>query len=251
VSDVLVLCYHALSRRWPASLSTTPERFEEQVRLLLDRGYRATTFERAVTGPPASRTLAITFDDAYGSVFELAFPLLRGLGVPATVFVPTAFAGSSAPMSWPGIDQWLDGAYEAELGCMSWEQLAELGEAGWEVGSHTHTHPRLPELSDDALAGELGRSREICGQRLDRPCRSLAYPYGAHDERVVAAAGAAGYSAAGTLPAAFHSPDRLRWPRVGVYHADDLVRFRLKASPALRRLRTSRLWEPLTSIRGG
>ena len=250
MTDVLVLCYHALSRTWPATLSTTPERFSEQVRLLVDRGYRATTFERAVVAPEASRTLAITFDDAYRSVFELAFPVLRELGVPATVFVPTAFAGSDAPMSWPGIDQWLGGDHESELRCMSWEQLGELTEAGWEIGSHTHTHPRLPELPDDALAAELARSREICAERLGRPCRSLAYPYGAHDERVLAAASAAGYSAAGTLPAAFHAPERLRWPRVGVYHADDRLRFRLKCSPALRRLRASRIWEPLTSIRG-
>lgn len=250
MTDALVLCYHALSGDWPASLSTTPERFEEQVRTLLARGYRATTFTRAVGERSGGRSLSITFDDAYRSVFELAFPILRGLGLTATVFVPTSFVDTGAPMAWPGIDQWLGGPFERELIGMSWDELGELSQAGWEIGSHTHTHPHLPELGDDALAEELVVSRRVCGERIGRPCASLAYPYGDHDERVVAAAAAAGYRAAGTLPARFHAAEPLRWPRVGVYGSDDLRRFRLKVSPTVRRLRSSAAWRTLSAFRG-
>ena len=49
----------------------------------------------------------MTFDDAYRSVYEQARPVLESLGVPATVFVPTALVGSERPMAWPGTDQWL------------------------------------------------------------------------------------------------------------------------------------------------
>jgi hypothetical protein len=59
---------------------------------------------------------------------------------------------------------------------------------------------------------------------------------------VVAAAGAAGYAAAGTLPARLHHARPLAWPRVGIYHSDDERRFRLKVSRVMRRLRGSRLW---------
>lgn len=243
MGDPLVLGYHAVSADWPAALSTTSERLGQQVEWLLSRGYRATTFADAIARPTERRTFAVTFDDAYRSVFELALPLLGGLGVPATVFVPTKFAGSPEPMSWPGISQWLEGEHEHELRCMSWEQLAELAEQGWEVGSHTHSHPWLPGLGDRELDDELSRSRRICSERLDRPCRSLAYPFGGHDARVVAAAGRAGYAVAATLPPRMHPPSALRWPRIGVYHADDLRRFRVKVSPTVRRLRGSRLWE--------
>jgi peptidoglycan/xylan/chitin deacetylase (PgdA/CDA1 family) len=248
VSDTLALCYHAVSSRWPADLSVTPASLEAQLRTLLERGYRATTFYQAVIGPPVPRTLAVTFDDAYRSVIELAFPLLSRLGIPATVFVPTRFADTSVAMSWPGIDRWLGGPHEEELGCMSWEELGQLDKAGWEIGSHTHTHPSLPTLDDEALMRELRESYEICSERLGKSCRSLAYPFGAYDDRVVAAARRAGYAAAGTLPARIDKPTPLSWPRIGIYHGDTGPSFRAKVSPTMRRLRASPAW---SGIEGG
>ncbi len=241
--DVLVLCYHAVSHRWPADLSVIPERLEEQLRLLLRRGYRGATLAEAIADTATGKVLAVTFDDAYRSVIELAFPMLSRLGIPGTVFVPTSFAGSEAPMAWPGVDQWLDGPHESELSCMSWDELRSLDAAGWEIGSHTHTHPRLTTLDDEALAYELRISREICAEQLAKPCHSLAYPYGNHDARVVGATQAAGYEAAVTLPPALHRQEPLRWPRLGVYRGDTVARFRAKVSPAVRQLRTSRGWE--------
>src|SRR5205085_9051635 len=86
LSDVLVLCYHAVSPTWGASLSVTPDEFESQLRTLLRRGWRGATFRDAVLRPPWPRTLAVTFDDAFLSVLELAHPILARLGLPATVF---------------------------------------------------------------------------------------------------------------------------------------------------------------------
>lgn len=242
LTDVLILCYHALSDEWEASLAVRPRDFERQLRLLVSRGYQGTTFERAVLDPPAARTLAVTFDDAYRSVIELALPVLSSLGVPATVFAPSAFIGSEEPMSWPGIDVWRQGPHERELIPMSWPELERLAEAGWEVGSHTRTHPRLTQLDDARLGEELERSRAEIEQRLSRPCPSLAYPYGDEDARVVEAAGRAGYSAAGALPSRLEDRGPLCHPRVGVYGADSIRRFRLKASPALRHLRRGPAW---------
>jgi peptidoglycan/xylan/chitin deacetylase (PgdA/CDA1 family) len=249
VSDTLVLCYHAVSTDWPADLSVTPANLEVQVRTLLERDYRATTFYQAVMGSLQQRTFAVTFDDAYRSVIELAFPLLSQLGIPATVFVPTSFAGASEAMSWPGIDRWRGGPYEDELRCMSWEELGQLDEAGWEIGSHTHTHPHLPALEDEALSLELEESHQICSERLGEHCRSLAYPFGACDDRVIAAARRAGYAAAGTLPARMHKPSPLSWPRIGIYHGDTGLSFRAKVSPMMRRLRASPAWSGIEAGR--
>jgi peptidoglycan/xylan/chitin deacetylase (PgdA/CDA1 family) len=245
VRNVLVLCYHALSDRWPAALSTTPERFEAQLELLLGRGYRPVTFEQAVTDSAPGRTLAVTFDDAYRSVRELAHPIMQRLGVPGTVFVPTDWAGSPAPMAWDGIDGWLGGPHERELLCMGWDELRELAGDGWEVGSHTCSHPRLTTVDDERLRRELGDSRAACAEGMGRPCRSIAYPYGDVDARVSTAARAAGYELGAALPRRLGSKDPLDWPRVGVYHRDDLRRFKLKVSPALRRVRGSALWGAL------
>lgn len=249
MSDVLVLCYHAVSERWDADLSITPGALEEQLGLLVRRGYRGVTFTEAVANPPAGKVLAVTFDDAYRSVLELGFPILKRLGLPGSVFVPTAFPGTERPMSWPGIEHWLGGPFERELVPMSWEELNRLAADGWEVGSHTRSHPHLTQLDDADLAEELRSSREVCEQRLGRGCESLAYPYGDHDGRVVEAAGAAGYRVAGTLPSRFGSRDPLSWPRVGVYYGDGGRRFRAKVSRIARGLRASRVWEAADRLR--
>jgi peptidoglycan/xylan/chitin deacetylase (PgdA/CDA1 family) len=239
--DVLVLCYHAVSERFPAPLSVTPAAFERQLQLLARAGYRGTTFEEAVQAR-SGRAVAVTFDDAYLSVLRLAKPLLDAVGFKATVYAPTAYLDTpERPLSWDGIEQWIGGEHEQELLPMSWDQLGELAEAGWEIGSHTRTHPHLTRLDDDTLRTELTESRADVERRFGR-CPTLAYPYGDHDERVVEAAGAAGYAAAGTLPARLHKARPLAWPRVGIYHADDERRFRMKVSRVMRLLRGSPLW---------
>jgi peptidoglycan/xylan/chitin deacetylase (PgdA/CDA1 family) len=232
VPDTLVLCYHAISETWPAALSTTPERFEQQLDLLLRRGYRPETFTAAVKGARGERTVAVTFDDAYRSVLELAKPIMDARGVPGTVFAPTDWVGRDEPMQWDGIDQWLGSPHEHELYCMDREQLGELEQAGWEIGSHTCSHPRLTTVDDGTLRRELEASREALG------ASSIAYPYGDVDQRVIEATKKAGYETAASLPkAGFRKTDPLDWPRVGVYHVDDLRRFRLKTSRLTRLIR--------------
>ena len=158
--DVLVLCYHAVSERFPAALSVTPEAFERQLALLAKAGYRGATFEQAVQAR-SGRTVAITFDDAYLSVLTLGKPLLDAVGFPATVYAPTAYLDTpERPLSWAGIEQWHGGEHERELLPMSWDQLGGLADAGWEIGSHTRSHPHLTQIGDDAAARASSRSRK-------------------------------------------------------------------------------------------
>jgi peptidoglycan/xylan/chitin deacetylase (PgdA/CDA1 family) len=240
----LVFCYHALSDSWDAPLSVPPDRFKRQVEMVLSRGYRPATFSEVTRAPRDAGLFALTFDDAFRSVHTLAVPLLRRLGIPATVFVPTEPVESGRPLAWEGTSQWVDGPGAAELTPMSWSELRELAHAGWEIGSHTTSHPHLPRLSDGELAAQLSESKAACEARLARPCTSFAYPYGDIDPRVVSAVRAAGYATAAALPGDFGRHDPLLWPRVGVYHRDDDRRFRLKISATMHRLRSNRrVWE--------
>ncbi|MCB0875114.1 MAG: polysaccharide deacetylase family protein [Solirubrobacterales bacterium] len=242
MTDVLVLCYHGVSDVWPAGSAVPAAQIERQISTLLDRGYVGATFRDAVAAPPSPRTFAVTFDDAFRSVYANARPVLDSLGVTGTVFVPTALVGSEQPMAWRGTDQWLGSPYEDELIPMSWDELGELGELGWELGSHSRTHPRLPTLNGDALRDEIGGSREDLETRTGTPCTSIAYPYGDYDEAVVDASRSAGFTAGGALAGRVRKPGAMLFPRVGIYGKDGAARFRLKASPAIRRLRASHLW---------
>lgn len=238
-ADVLILAYHAVSPAWPAPLSVSVERFAAQIRLLAKCGYRGITVSDAVHRPPRGRSVAVTFDDAYRSVLDHAFPLLQRIGFPATVFVPTNFPDQDGPMTWPGIDHWLGGPYEHELRCLSWSQLRVMANAGWEIGSHSQSHAALTELSDQQLDRELRGSRLCCEQEMQRECRSLAYPFGAHDDRVVRAAHEAGYIIGCTVPDRLAASDPLRTPRVGIWHHDGRLAFHAKTSTLVRRARTN------------
>lgn len=238
--DVLVLGYHAVSRDWPSDISVTPDALEQQLTDLVRRGYRGARFHEATTAPPTSKTVVVTFDDAYRSVLELALPILDRLGLPGTVFVPTRFASGRMAASWPGVDVHLQGPHEHELAVMSWEELGSLATLGWEIGSHTRSHPLLTRLDDEHLIEELAGSRADCEHGLGARCHSVAYPYGDTDARVMAATRAAGYTSAAGLPRfhRLHRPAVLDWPRIGIFHEDGAARFRLKVSPTGRRLRS-------------
>ena len=238
--DVLVLCYHAVSPDWDATLSVTPRRMRAQLAALAGRGYVGATFLAAVpTRPPPAPSRSPSTTRIAPSPSSAARSSTSS-GWPGTVFVPTDYAGADGPRGWDGTEHWLETPHAAELQPMAWEELASLRDAGWEIGSHTRSHPHLPECSDAELAAELGGSKADCERELGAPCETIAYPYGEHDGRVVAAAIEAGYAAAAALPArAERRPQPHAYPRVGVWADTGTLRFRLKASPLVRRLRAT------------
>ncbi|MBX5441182.1 MAG: polysaccharide deacetylase family protein [Solirubrobacteraceae bacterium] len=242
--SVVALCYHGVSPTWRSPMAVTPRQLEAQVTHFLRRGHRPATVAEAVSAPPGRRLLVVTFDDALASVHRLALPVLERLGVVATVYAPTAYVFSGERMHWPEVRHHLLGPDAAELDPMTPAQLVDVAARGWEVGAHTCTHPWLPELDDDELRTELVESRVALERLLDRPCASIAYPFGAHDDRVVRAAEAAGYATGVTLPggaprwpAAPVGRRRLTLPRIGVYRADGPLRYRLKVGAAGRVVR--------------
>jgi peptidoglycan/xylan/chitin deacetylase (PgdA/CDA1 family) len=235
---VLALGYHGISAEWPESLAVTPAGLESNVAYLLSRGWTGTTFTHAVASQ-AKKQLAVTFDDACRSVLELAYPILQRLGVPGTVFVPTAYADTGALMQFGTLGRWIGTRWEEELRCMNWRELTILLDAGWEIGSHTETHPHLGQLDQAKLARELQESKMRCEHELGVPCTSLAYPFSDVTPRVWRAAEEAGYEAAATVEAGLRRPlgGSYEWPRVGIYRNDGPLRFRLKTAPMARRAR--------------
>jgi peptidoglycan/xylan/chitin deacetylase (PgdA/CDA1 family) len=258
MSETIALCYHGVSTGWAQSLAVTPSALAQQVGWYLRRGYRPVTVAEAAAVPAATagKRVVITFDDAMRSVCTRALPVLEQLGAVATVYAPTHYVVSGEPMGWPEVARHLATEHAAELDPMTVAELADVAARGWEVGSHTRTHPWLPRLGDDELRDELERSKAELEQLLGAPCRTLAYPFGAHDARVDAAAAAAGYEAAVTLPARLpawpRSPQGLelmRLPRLGVYHGDDWHRFRVKASAPVRAVRRTPLWDGIGALK--
>lgn len=227
----LVLCYHAISDSWDHSLSVPPAMFERQLKELL-RVYRPGSAEQVLSG--GGRYLHVTFDEALRSVAN-ALPALRRLDVPATIFACSDYAQNGRPLTVAELTHELT-AHPDELSTMPWDELLELADEGIEVGSHTVSHPHLTRLGDAELERELRDSRERIEDELRRRCRYLAYPFGEEDDRVRAAARAAGYDAAFALRSDGAPVDLFSFPRLGIWRNDRLLR--MAAKVALRRDRT-------------
>ena len=253
----LMLAYHATSSAWSSPLAISEDALDHHAAHLRRRGYEGLTFAEAErrrrAGTLGQRTVVFTFDDGYASTLRAADALARH-DYPGTVFVVTRFAESGEPLSWEGIEHELAGG-GAELDPLGWDELAGLVDRGWEVGSHTVTHPLLTALSAAELEHELVESRRAVAARLGG-CSTIAYPYGQADGRVAAAAAAAGYDAACTLTGAHVADEPYLRPRVNMTGADTGRRLAFKVSPTgvglrrsaaartVRRLRRRRDWLP-------
>jgi peptidoglycan/xylan/chitin deacetylase (PgdA/CDA1 family) len=155
MSRPLVLCYHAVYDGWDHALALRPTAFERQVQSLLDRGFHPVDASEAVAG--RGRYLHVTFDDAYKSISG-ALDVLEQLGVPATIFAATAFADEGRPLDVPELAA--DAiAHPDKLETMDWSELRALADRGFEIGSHTVSHPHLSRCT----APESGRAATRSG----------------------------------------------------------------------------------------
>jgi len=158
------------------------------------------------------RTVAITIDDAFLSVYREAWPRLRAAGLPFTLFVSTDSVDKDLP------------------GFMSWDQIRELVAGGVTIGSQTRSHPHMPLLDDAANAEELRQSNARFMAELGQRPTLFAYPYGEYGTAVQRVVTEAGFVAAfGQQSGALSAQDDLyglpRWAMNE--HYGDLDRFRM------------------------
>ncbi|MFZ3041251.1 MAG: polysaccharide deacetylase family protein [Thiobacillus sp.] len=213
----VALMYHSVNPgknkpRWPWAVSM--QQFRDQLDYLAAGGYATPTINELFAVPKrwATRTAIITFDDGYVDNLE-ACEELQKRGMRATWFVVTGSIGREpgwADEGRPG-GRLLDGI-----------ELRTMQEAGMEIGSHTVSHQRLPNLDGLRLQSELADSKLALEDVLGREVTSFAYPYGDWNEHCETAVRAAGYHAACTTQTGWamrdDNPFRLR--RLTIYNED-------------------------------
>lgn len=213
----VMLMYHSVYPRgtessWPWSVSL--ERFKAHLAFLQGHGWTTSTQQAlAQQGSMAApRTVVITFDDGYADNL-LAFDLLAQQGMTATWFIVSGSIGDTP--TWPD-----DGRPSGRL--LNASELRGMQSAGMEIASHTVSHRRLTELNDEQIRDELRSSKAQLEDILGEPVTSLAYPFGAFDNRVLASVGGAGYRSACTTQTGWAlrdgSPFTLR--RLSIFNED-------------------------------
>lgn len=222
-----ILMYHQIGE--PAArgspyrgLTVHPAKFRRQMTWLRRLGYRGLSMRDLmpyVRGERQGRVVGITFDDGYRNVLQNALPVLRELDFTATnYFVVRELGGSNV---WDR----KEGVPAAAL--MTAAELKDWTQAGMEAGSHTLTHPFLPELEPDRAAAEIRDSRDALEQVLGAPVESFCYPYGGESAALRDCVRRAGYSNATTTERGLVRPDEdlMGLPRIFVARSAHLLRF--------------------------
>lgn len=203
-AEVVVLGYHRFVNKVKRpDTEITPAAFEAQMKELKDKGIAVIKMQDFLAWkrgeksiPP--RSAIITIDDGYKSGYEVAWPILKKYGYPITMFIYTE---GIKPGRYSGGES------------MSWEQLAEMRDAGVDIQSHTETHQDLRKppydrltrhrLSKDEyepwLEAEVAGSKQIIEQKLGVKVNCFAVPYGYYNEHVKEIAMKAGYEALFTV----------------------------------------------------
>jgi peptidoglycan/xylan/chitin deacetylase (PgdA/CDA1 family) len=221
---VSVLMYHRVGdahNDWEARYTISPETFTKHMQALSRAGYQGVSIDDMVDWMEGKASLPmnailITFDDGFRGVRDHALPVLEEMRWPFTVFLVSDLIGGSD--EWTRSSNPLGVTYPL----LDTEEIHDMQNRGCEFHSHTRSHPSLPKLDDGQLADQLGGSRDALSRLLGHEVRYLAYPFGHMNDRVVAAAEAAGYRAAFTTKPGFNRKGEplLRIRRLDVYGTD-------------------------------
>lgn len=194
--EVPILGYHAVVDD-PSRQDTTPAQLAAQLDALAAKGFHTVSLQAVFdhqdrARPLPARPIVLTFDDGTADAFTCVLPLLRARGMTATFFVVSSWLGADAA------SRRREPASDGEVARpeLTWPELRALRDAGMEIGSHSRTHPRLPELTDEAALEEMVSSKRELESGLGIPVLLFAYPYNALRARTGSLLQEAGYRAA-------------------------------------------------------
>ena len=216
------------------------EGFREQIKCLAHRCIVVKPSEIMTADVAVSKNIvAITFDDAFVGVKKHAIPVLKEFGLSAAIFVPVGNLGQQTAWEVP------ENFGDTNSMVMNADQILELDQDGFEIFSHTCSHPVLTEITDSNLEAELAESKNLLEGIVGHEVLGISYPYGAYDTRVSIAAQECGYKLGFTIkPNVIDKTTRsLEIGRFKVSPQDSLLKFKLKISGAyqatkyLRRLK--------------
>lgn len=202
------LMYHSVSALGGPlrDLAVPPKRLAEQLGALGAAGYRLVGLTEALDlldAGSTDRLLAVTFDDGYRDFLAEGLPALANAGARATLYASVGHLGAGA--------DWL-GRWSPQFGpLLTWGELAEVADAGVEIGSHSLIHHPLDVLPAGQLREEIVRSRDELEQRLQRKVRGFAYPHGYNGRRVRDAVREAGHDNATEVGRRLHRPGEHRY----------------------------------------
>ena len=172
VNYASVLMYHRFGENKYPTTNIKMDQFSDHIKELIKTKYNVIKIQDGLNAIQnislvKDRSVIITIDDAYSSVFNNAWPILKKYGLPFTLFVSTDVIDNKTP------------------GYMSWEEIRILRDNGVTIGSQTKSHPHMHNLSENQIVKELEFSNNRFVQEIGSKPEIFAYPYGEYNLNVV------------------------------------------------------------------
>ena len=151
-------------------LEVTPGWLENKITDYQKRGYSFVSIDQL---PNRGRWVCVTFDDGYRDNYSVAYPLLKKLGVPFTIYVTTGIIDDRQEMWW----------YPGERLGIKTEELQRLAKDPLcTIGAHTVSHPKLNELTYKEQYKEIAQSKQDLESLLGKEIKHFSFPHGAHND---------------------------------------------------------------------
>ena len=183
INHANILMYHRFGESKYPTTNTTIEQFIAHTNELIKDKYNVIRLDKVIDGIKGKidlkdRSVSITIDDAYLSVYTKAWPILKKLNLPFTLFISTDV---------------IDNDFS---NYMNWDQIRELVDNGVLVGSQTKSHPHLHRLNSKQILNEIEHSNNRFIKELGFKLKLFAYPYGEYDNKTIDIVKGSGFEAA-------------------------------------------------------
>ncbi len=206
--DIPILMYHKVDTVAYSKYWVSDRLFDRQMAALQAYGYKTITLTdfldyRAGKARLPEYPIIITFDDGYQDFYTHAVPILKSKGLSATVFLPTGKIGTSEKDRQNNAWDKKEAVYPTNH--LIWDEVRAFVKEGFQVGSHTVTHPDLSFIPDSQIKQELILSRADFRDKLGLQVDVFCYPGGsaANSQNIYADLQETGYQAAVTTFSGF------------------------------------------------
>lgn len=189
---VPIFAYHNFSIKKTNKMTVRKTAFEEQMQYLADNDYQVISLQQLTdflnfAGDLPERSVVITIDDGWRSMYEIAYPVLKHHGFPATLFVNTDLINKEQ--------------------CLSWEQIGEMATSGIDIQNHSLTHRNLGQMQEkespaDYLATldkEIAGAETLIVENLNIQPNWFSYPYSETNSLLIGVLKKYGYQGALTV----------------------------------------------------
>lgn len=221
IFDIPVITYHKISSQKEFGLTTiSPKNFQKQMQLLADIGYQAITFKQYDSDQNLpDKPIIISFDDTYRSVYKNAFPIMKEFNFLGLLLIISDYIDKK--------NDWEAYSIQRQYYHANKDEIAEMLEYGFEIGSHSKTHKYLPYLNSIKIGTELNESKIILEKTFDTNIYTCCYPYGGYNAKVIKVAEDSGYKyGMGNLKLTSQlNMNRLCLQRRSIYSTDSISTF--------------------------